>query len=414
MKRFLKLVLFSLIVLFLVVLSRFSISFSNPLAYATSAPLCGICPGGGLPNYGYSPGSDICNLVPDGTGTYCGFEGNVCMAPVASLPNCTGITISPISSLTINVGNLYTFNTGSFTDQFVGPFNATVDYGDGSRVQTLVLSGYNFSLSHLYQSVGVYPITVTVGDSNGMPASVNAQVNVINVAPIIGAISVNNSTVAVNTAITAFATFSDSGDYDTHTAVWDWGDGVTTIGTVTQQASTSGFITDSHAYAAPGVYTITLKVTDKYNATGVTTYQYISVYDPSGSFLTGSGTFPSTLGDLKFGVHAKYVNNSFLPKGEIELELKKGKFEFETSNYQWLVISGNVAYVQGTGKLNDSGNYNILLTAVDGKQTGTADLIRIQITDPLTNTVVFDSEPGSPIYAVAVTPITRGSIKIHH
>lgn len=412
MKRFLKLALFSLIVISLVLLSKFYVSFFKPLAYADSAPLCGICPAGTeragmVPIYGYTT---ACNLMQEGNplATFCNSN---CTGPVPALPSCTGMTISPLPSMTINVGSSYTFNTGSFTDQFTGPYNVTVDYGDGSGIQPVTLSGYNFSLNHLYQSVGTFTVTVTASDSSGMSASTNAQVNVISVSPTVGLISVNNSTVAVNTVITAFATFTDPGVLS-HTAVWNWGDGATSVGTVTE-TNGSGWVSDSHTYTTAGVYTITLTVSNG-NGSGTATYQYVSVYDPSGSFLTGSGTFPSTLGDLKFGVHAKYVNNSFLPKGEIELDLKKGNFEFESESYQWLIISGNVAYVQGVGKLNDGGNYNILLTAVDGTQTGTPDLIRVQITDPLTNTVTFDSEPGSPIYARPTTQIIRGSIKIHH
>ena len=406
MKKLLRVFLLSLALLLFVF-------FSKAPAFATTAPFCGICPAGTMrvgqtPIYDY--GGGVCNLVGAG-GTFCSYSGSLCTDPVPTIPNCTGITINPIPNSTA-IGT-FTYATGSFTDLYPSVYSATVDYGDGTGAQALILSGNNFSLSHTYLNSGIYSVTVTVSDTVGMPASTTFLVNVtVNTPPTVGVITVNNATAAVNTAITAFATFTDTGTSDTHTAVWNWGDTTTSAGTVSE-TNGSGWVTDSHTYTAPGVYTITLTVTDNNNASASSAYQYISVYDPSGSFLTGSGTFPSALGDLKFGVHAKYVNNSLLPKGETELDLKKGNFEFETTGYQWLVIFGNVAYLQGTGKVNDAGNYNILLTAVDGTPTGTPDLIRIQITDPLTNNVVFDNEQGAPLYALPTTQITRGSIKIH-
>ena len=422
------------LILFLLILLSF-VFFSKSPALADSPLLCGTCPGGGLPSYSSNnPDGTGCNIAQyQYQATWCSFSGNTCLVPMGVLPTCTGITVGQIPGVSINVGSAYTYGTGSFTDQFAGPYSATVNYGDGTGIQPLTLTGNNFSLNHTYLSVGVYTVTVTVSDSSGgMPASSLAQVNVIRVDPVVGPITVDNSTVAVNTNVTAFAAFTNPGVLDSHTAVWDWGDGTTSVGTVTE-ANSSGWVTDAHTYTAAGVYTITLTVSNN-NGSGTATYQYVSVFDPSGSFLNGSGKFvspagalvqnPLVSGDLKFGVEAKYVRNSILPKGKIKLDLKKEhnhlgeedefEFEFETTSYQWLVVFGNVAYLQGVGTINDHGNYNVLLTAVDGNQTGTPDLIRIQITDPLTNAVMYDNEPGSPTYALPVTPITKGSIKIHH
>jgi PKD domain len=49
---------------------------------------------------------------------------------------------------------------------------------------------------------------------------------------------------------------------------WSWGDGTARTVTATARAS--------HTYAAPGSYTITLKVKDNYGATGTATYKLIA------------------------------------------------------------------------------------------------------------------------------------------
>jgi PKD repeat protein len=55
--------------------------------------------------------------------------------------------------------------------------------------------------------------------------------------------------------------FSDTGTQDTHTAVWDWDDSTTTIGTVVE-TSGSGTVSGSHTFSAPGTYSVEVTVTD--------------------------------------------------------------------------------------------------------------------------------------------------------
>jgi PKD repeat protein len=63
---------------------------------------------------------------------------------------------------------------------------------------------------------------------------------------------------------------------NTHTAVWDWGDGNTTTSTL--QESTPAFysipVSSSHTYATSGDYTITLTVTDNQGSSSIKTYSF--------------------------------------------------------------------------------------------------------------------------------------------
>ena len=75
---------------------------------------------------------------------------------------------------------------GSFADPGADIWTATVDYGDGSGIQVLVLNGKSFSLSHDYSSYGIYRVIVTVTDDEGMWGSASFQVEIRHVCPLIG------------------------------------------------------------------------------------------------------------------------------------------------------------------------------------------------------------------------------------
>jgi putative nucleotidyltransferase with HDIG domain len=72
---------------------------------------------------------------------------------------------------------------GSFSDSDAAAdtFTATVDYGDGSGVHALTLSGGSFTLSHSYglTVLGTYTVTVTITDDDGASASATSAVTVI-------------------------------------------------------------------------------------------------------------------------------------------------------------------------------------------------------------------------------------------
>ncbi len=406
-------------------LGLFLFSFKSPVF--ASVPFCGICPPGtsqaGL-GPGYALNGTTCNSAIGGnlTPIYCNSN---CTSPVPSLPACTGISIS-LPGASLSEGSAVYSVNGSFSDAVANSstsFSGTVDYGDGSGSVPLLILGNTFSLNHTYSGTGSYTVTVTISDGLGMPQSQTAGIYINNVSPTVTSLTVDNTAAAVNTPVTATASFSDPGTADTYTAVWDWGDGTTSQSTGTEMSNTTGIVSASHSYASTGVYTVSVKVLDKDNGFGTANYQYVTVYDPSGSFLTASGTFTSPLGaytqnpfatgEMKFGVNSKYVAGNTTPNGKLKLDFKGGNFSFDSTSYSWLLIWNNVAYLYGSGTINGGGNYNFLLTALDGGSTNSPDTIRIQITNPSDNSVVYDNEPGSSIYNFPTTTVNKGSIKIH-
>ncbi len=184
----------------------------------------------------------------------------------------------------------------------------------------------------------------------------------------------------------------------THTAVWAWDDGSTSSGIVTEVHG-SGSVTGSHVYNTPGVYSVVLTVTDGEGETGSAVYQYVVVFDPNGSFVTGSGWIdspagayqadPLLTGKANFGFVAKYKKGTTIPEGNTEFQFNAGDLNFHSASYEWLVVAGSKAQFKGTGTINGEGSYQFIITAVDGSP----DTFRLKIwyTDTSGEHVIYDN-----------------------
>ena len=156
-----------------------------------------------------------------------------------------------------------TFNVdGSFLDPGLeDAWTATVNYGDGSGVQTLALNLDNyFSLNHVFEDDGNFSVNVSVTDDDGGTDSSSFTVAISNVAPVVDA----------GEGLSAFAgdsvdirtSFADAGAGDTHTATINWGDGTVEPGTVTEPDGGAGTVDGSHVYGAAGTFDVTITVND--------------------------------------------------------------------------------------------------------------------------------------------------------
>ncbi|TET52807.1 MAG: PKD domain-containing protein [Anaerolineales bacterium] len=142
----------------------------------------------------------------------------------------------------------------SFTDPGVlDTHTIEWQFGDG-----LVALG-TLTPVHAYTQDGVYTATLKVTDNDGGVGVDTVQVAVANVAP---AVDAGPDETADEGAEVAFAgSFTDPGVVDTHTIEWDFGDGVTELGT----------LEPVHAYGDDGLYTVTLTVADDDGGVGVGT-----------------------------------------------------------------------------------------------------------------------------------------------
>ncbi len=186
----------------------------------------------------------------------------------------------------------------------------------------------------------------------------------------------------MGTTVNASVEFSDPGVTDTHVATCDWGDG--TSHTFDPASSP---VSDSYAYSAAGVYTLTMTVTDNDGGEGQSIFQYVVVYDPSGGFVTGGGWIdspagaylpdPSLAGKANFGFVSKYKKGATVPTGQTEFQFHVANLDFHSSSYQWLVVNqaGTNAQYKGSGTINGIGCYKFMLWAGDGDP----DTFRIRI-----------------------------------
>ena len=151
-------------------------------------------------------------------------------------------TVNAGSDETADEGELITLS-GSFTDPGSDTFTYEWHFGDGS----LPVSG-TLTPTHAYEDNGVYTVLLTVTDDDGGVGTDTLTVTVNNVAPTVDAGP--DQTVDEDSTVYFTGVFTDPGS-DEFTYEWDFDDG----------SFASTLLTD-HEYLLPGVYTVTLTVTD--------------------------------------------------------------------------------------------------------------------------------------------------------
>jgi PKD repeat protein len=228
---------------------------------------------------------------------------------------------------------------------------------------------------------GNFTLTLVVDDGQATDSD-TASVTVSNVAPSVGIDDVSPTLLAVGESVTANGSFTDPGTNDAHTAEWDWGDSSTSAGTI----NGLNVGPDSHTYAAPGIYTVKLTVTDDDGGVGMDVFEFVVVYDPDGGFVTGGGWMDSPEGAYKpdtsltgkanFGFVSKYKKGATTPTGNTEFQFHAADLNFHSSSYQWLVVTGSdYARFKGSGTINGMGDYRFMLWAGDDAP----DTFRIRI-----------------------------------
>jgi VCBS repeat-containing protein len=156
---------------------------------------------------------------------------------------------------------------GSFNDPDAGDsWSATVDYGDGSGAQTLVLNGSTFRLNHLYLESGTYVATIKVMDRDEATGIATLTITVQNLPATVNAGADKSTTEGA--LVTIAATLVDVGALDTHSALIDWGDGTTPTTVGVNETTGVGSLAANHVYADNGTYTVIVYVTDDEGAVG--------------------------------------------------------------------------------------------------------------------------------------------------
>jgi len=270
-------------------------------------------------------------------------------------------------------------------------------------------------------SVGrTYTITVTCTDGAGNTTTKTVEVHVGHniISPTSG------TAFKINTAVTFTGTFWDVPGRK-HTAAWQFDD-LTTGATITEPAgSKNGTVKGTYTFKDPGVYKVTLKVTDNTGASSWVDTQddveaIVVVYDPASGYTIGGGWINSPLGalvsdplmtgKLSFGFNSKFFKGATNPKGESQLDFLLGNLDFNALNYDYLVIDKARAQFRGFGKINGVSGYEFIVTVIDGGLPGGGgvDKFRIKIWEKTTGLIVYDSQPGASDAADPIIPIGPG------
>ena len=216
-------------------------------------------------------------------------------------------------------------HTVTFTDQSILPDTWFWDFGDGntSTAQNPV---------HNYLTTGTFTVTLTVEDTvTGCQDQATAVVNVsipsaaFNAAPTFGCgpltVNFTDASTANLAAITGWA--------------WDFGDG----GTSNQQNPT-------YTYQTPGIYTVTLTITDANGCTStVTQNNLVQVIGPDVNF--GADTLAGCL-----GLTVNFTDSTV--------------FGAPITGWSWDFGDGNTSNQQNpTHTYNTAGSFDVSLTVTD-------------------------------------------------
>ncbi|MEA2165345.1 MAG: large repetitive protein [Thermoanaerobaculia bacterium] len=345
------------------------------------------------------------------------------VAPTITSANLSSASIDENGSVTVS---------GTFTDPGTADTHTvTIIWGDGSANSSVSLAAGagSFSLAHQYlddapsgTASDVYPISVIVTDDDGGSASAGASVTVKNVAPAITSVTGPSGALQAGSSATITVHYTDIGSLDTHTAVINWDDGSSSPATCA-----SGTCTASHTYAATGVYTIGVSLSDDDTGNATATYESVVVVDANGGFITGGGWIdspagayvadPTAVGKSNFSLNAKYQKGQSTPTGNSQFQLKSPRFDFSSTTMEWLVVAGDKAQYKGSGTVNGSGDYGFLITATDGHFKGNngVDKFRIKVWNKTTGVVLYDNVMGASSDIDSANPqaIGGGSVTIH-
>lgn len=177
-------------------------------------------------------------------------------------------TIEISGNTTVTEGNEYTLQLGDLIDPGDDTVVAyTILWGDGQSDQfqgTPVSSSF---VTHTYlEGPNDFIIQIMLEDEDGTHlAESQVNVSVENASPVITRLETNAfeaGTVAPGEEATISADFTDSGILDTHTVSIDWGDGSAIEVVPVDALNGSGTLNGSHIYEGPGIYEITVTLTD--------------------------------------------------------------------------------------------------------------------------------------------------------
>jgi uncharacterized delta-60 repeat protein len=266
------------------------------------------------------------------------------------------------SDLTLNEGGQFS-ELAHFTDPGPDTWTATVDYGDGGGTRPLTLNAnQTFGTGHGYADNGVYTVTVTVTDDEGVSGVATYKVTVNDVPPTAG---VSGPAGGVRGQARTFTlTAQDVSPVDQaagFTYTIEWGDGST--GSAAGPSGTQV----SHVYTASGSYTVKVSATDKDGLQSTqpasTAISVTAAALQGGDLVVGGTTGADTIvikpadtaGDLAVVINGATVG-TYKPTGQIVVYAQAGNdaVHLQTAKFGKTTVAVSVPALLFGGDGNDT------------------------------------------------------------
>jgi PKD repeat protein len=217
----------------------------------------------------------------------------------------------------------------------------------------------------------------------------------------VGAVTLSG-TARASEQLSFSAAFKDIDVTDSHKASWSWGDGSKDVGTISEKDG-GGNSSAQHAFAAPGIYTVRLTVTDS-SGMSTTVQKKITVVG-SGAYVAGEGWFMSPRGASRmaqkqggiatFAVLSNAVNAPGATQANVEFTAAGINFHSQQIDTQ--SMQGDSVQVRGRGKVNGTDGYYFMLNSARDTTSGSGhDWVRVRIwhyaPDSKTEVVDYDNQ----------------------
>ncbi len=330
--------------------------------------------------------------------------------------------------------------SGSFTDPGSDTWTATVDYGDGSGIQTLALNpDKTFDLSHTYTDNGEYTVVVTVEDDESGSGSGNLFVMVNNVPPTADAggpylvsegasvgLDATGSTDPGDDVLTYAWDFDGDGEYDDATGAQpDFSaaglDGPTTVAIGLQVTDDDGATdTDSVQVVVMQVEPVDLGVVDFKKLSGLNLavgnvwYQLTTAHHgiltaiaSSGSGTVTAALYDTTRTEPPFAVSSATTDSQRLDQlAVLEGETYLLKL-FGDSNDAVVTVANMVNPEQPNVQVFGTDGVDHFEFAPTGSYLVTINGVEYHFDDTLYNTVVFNGRAGDDTATLTGSPGTE-------
>jgi probable HAF family extracellular repeat protein len=269
-----------------------------------------------------------------------------------------------------------------------------------------------------------------ISDNGSIVASSNA--GLVLLVPVCGCSSPHSAgpiaaseLVKVGTPFDASVSFAGENPAAKHHVTWTWGDksGERAGNTIAQKGA--GNATGSHTYKAPGLYTVTAKVTDLAGNISTVSRKIIA-YDSSSGFAGGTGAFISPHmpnkkahfqgGLATFSFVAPSMTNAKAISERGQLHFNVGGLTFQSRDVKAVQMQGKQAQFEGNGQINGVGNYQFSMAATAAAAADKAApgqfSLKIWRTDPATGAQKVEYDSAGMMAKTAGRNIVAGTIAI--